>query len=423
MNKQKLKKYLPYSILIISIITLNPYSRFPIGNTTTTWILEFFILYLFYSVSIYLKKNNYKNEMNMINLYLLYNLFSFFRGLYISENYWDLKALFNNELGLLMPIIAYSGTSLTLLKMLIQFYLKYTLPLLIVFFFIISSGGVGFYLVPISFLVLFLPVIKKPWNIIVLSLCLFVVFLSLGARSNVVKFIVPLLFSFIYYFKIIHNIRVLEFIRKGLVTLPVIFFVLGIWGNFNVFKINEYLKGDYQSTNKNVFTGEVSSEDLTADTRTPLYLEVLNTAKKYDSWLIGRSPARGNETDLFSSISEITGRQERAGNEVAILNIFTWTGIVGVIFYFFIFYKASYLAVNYSNNIFSKIVGLFIGFRWCYAWVEDINYFTLTTFFLWIMIGLCFSKSFRRMNDKEFAAWINGFFEKPSSIKYRLKSN
>lgn len=107
---------------------------------------------------------------------------------------------------------------------------------------------------------------------------------------------------------------------------------------------------------------------------------------------------------------------DKPGNEVAILNIFTWTGIVGVIFYFLIFSKASYLAINYSNNIFSKILGLFIGFCWCYAWVEDINYFTLTTFFLWIMIGLCFSKDFRKMNNSQVAYWANNIFEKPKLI-------
>jgi len=417
MNKYQIIKYIPYSILIIAILSLNPYTKYPIGNTTTTWILNIFILYLFYSLKPYLSLKGYRNEINIISLYLMYNVFSFLRGLFVAETYWDYKALFSNGLALLLPIVAFAGTSPTFLKVLIQFYLKYTLPLLIVFFFIISSGGVGFYLVPISFLVLFLPVIKKPWNIIILSLCLFVGLLSLAARSNVIKFIVPILFSLIYYIKSIHNIKILEFIRKVLFTLPIIFFVLAIWGDFNVFKISEYIEGNYKSTNTNIFTGEESTEDLTVDSRSPLFVEVLYTAKKHNSWLIGRSPARGNETVYFSSLSKITGRKERAGNEVAILNIFTWTGIVGVLFYFLIFYKASYIAVNYSNNIFSKILGLFIGFRWCYAWVEDINYFTLTTFFLWIMVGLCFSKAFREMNDKEVADWINGIFEKPKYLR------
>jgi hypothetical protein len=419
MKKLELKKYLPYSILIISILTLNPYSRFPIGNTITTWFLELFILYLYFTLKPYLQSNSSKDEMNIVTLYLFYNIFSFMRGLFIAEIYWDYKALFSNGFALMLPIVAFAGTSPVFVKVLIQFYIKCALPLIVVFFFIVSSGGVGFYLVPISFLALFLPVIKKPWNIIVLLICLFVIFLSFGARSNVIKFFVPLLFSLIYYLKFVHNIKFLEVIRKILVILPIIFFASSIWGNFNIFKINEYLEGDYKATSTNVFTGETGSEDLTADTRTPLYLEVINTAKNHNSWLIGRSPARGSETKLFSGLAEITGRNERAGNEVAILNIFTWTGIIGVCFYFLVFYKASYLAINNSNNIFSKIIGLFIAFRWCYAWVEDINYFTLTTFMLWIMVGFCFSTSFRKMTDKQVEYWINGIFRRPMYVRKR----
>lgn len=87
------------------------------------------------------------------------------------------------------------------------------------------------------------------------------------------------------------------------------FFLLAIVGSFNVFDINKYVEGNYKSTSTNVFTGEENTEDLNTDTRTPLYIEVINTANKHNSWLLGRSPARGNETKLFSSLSKINGRQ------------------------------------------------------------------------------------------------------------------
>jgi hypothetical protein len=156
--------------------------------------------------------------------------------------------------------------------------------------------------------------------------------------------------------------------------------------------------------------------DLKADTRSFIYDEVLSSAKKYNSWLIGRSPARGYDSDSFGE-EDMTGRWERPGCEVAILNIFTWTGIVGVILYLMVFYRASYLAINHSNNTFSKILGLFIAFRWLYAWVEDINYFTLTTVFLWFLIGLCYSKSFRIMTNKEVEYWVQGIFYNKVSTK------
>jgi len=201
MNTQTLKKYIPYSILFISIITLNPYSSFKIGNTFTSWIIEFFILYLFLVIKPYLKSNSTKNEINIISLYLFYNSFSIIRGFFIVESYWDVKDLTSHGLALLLPIVAFSGTSPNFIKIVFQFYLKYTLPLLILFYFIIIPGAIGFYLAPISCLVLFLPVLRKPWNIILASLCVFVIVVDLSARSNVIKFFVPIILSLLYYFR------------------------------------------------------------------------------------------------------------------------------------------------------------------------------------------------------------------------------
>jgi len=194
--------------------------------------------------------------------------------------------------------------------------------------------------------------------------------------------------------------------------MPLLLFALGATDVFNVFNIKSYVEGDYRYKEKHCYEGfeGFRETDLRDDTRTFIYREVLQSAQKYNTWWIGRSPARGNETEHFSAVSEITGREERWGNEVGILNIFTWTGIIGVILYGLVFYWASYLAVSQSKNIFSKMLGIFIAFHWAYTWVENINYFTLTTFFLWIMIGVCFSKSFREMSNDEIRFWVQGIF-------------
>ncbi|MHB9141910.1 MAG: hypothetical protein ACYC25_08555, partial [Paludibacter sp.] len=216
----------------------------------------------------------------------------------------------------------------------------------------------------------------------------------------------------VYFFRAIISRRYLELVRKLLIIAPLIFFFLAVSSIFNVFDMNDYVNKGYEvpAIKQN---REVLGDSLTTDTRTFLYLEVLHSAQNHNSWWIGRSPARGNDTEAFAESSiEQYGRAERVSNEVAILNIFTWTGIIGVLFYLFVFYKASYLAINQSNNIFSKMIGLFIAFRWAYAWVEDINNFTLNYFMLWLMIGFCFSNSFRKMNDVEMKRWIRGIFDR-----------
>ena len=102
---------------------------------------------------------------------------------------------------------------------------------------------------------------------------------------------------------------------------------------------------------------------------------------------------------------------ERFANEVSILNVFTWTGILGVVLYFLVFLRATYLAVNKSNSYFMRLIGLNVAFRWAYGWIEDFSRFDLSYLFLWIMIGMCYSKSFRMMNDLQIRYWVNGLIE------------
>ena len=139
----------------------------------------------------------------------------------------------------------------------------------------------------------------------------------------------------------------------------------------------------------------------------------------YDSWLFGRSPARGTISKAFGK-DDMNKRGERNGNEVAILNIFIWTGLIGVILYFLIFYHASYLAITQSNNRYSKILGISLAFRWVYAWVEDVNNFSLNNFFIWILIAVCLSKQFRSMDNKEIKIWVRGIFDRNFLIENNI---
>jgi len=336
-------------------------------------------------------------------------------GILIAENYWDWKNLIAHAMALFIPIVAYAATNHNLMQYMLRFYITYTLPLFLVFAFMVTPDAYGFYLVPISFLMLFFPVLTTRWKLGLLAITLFVITADLGARSNVIKFIVPVLFSLIYYGRIFISKTLLEQLRKLLFIAPVLLFSLAVTDTFNIFKMQDYIDTEYSIVGVNA-DGEAMDDNLKADTRTFLYVENLYSAEKHDYWVMGRSPARGYDS-LWFGADDPTGRWERAGCEVAILNIFTWTGIVGVLLYLMVFYRASYLAINYSNNTFSQILGLFVAFRWMYAWVEDINYFTLTTVFLWMLIGLCYSKSFRAMNNKEVTSWVQGIFNIKVNIK------
>jgi len=424
-KKQLYTKFISISILLISIYSVSefPAPRLDImthfQNTIFWWLISALIFYVFLSYNYsYIKKKD-KENIYVVNWYLSWIIFSIFRGFFVAENYWDWKGLIGNAFGLLLPIVAVTATNKMILQSMLSFYVKYTLPLFVLFALIISFDAYGFYLVPVSFIMLFFPVLTNPWKWVIAVLSLLVMTIDLGARSNVIKFGVPVIIMSIYYLRHYITIKYYEIVRMFFMLIPILLFSLAVSGLFNVFEMDNYVKGDYKSVDRDE-NGDIVDDDLKNDTRTFLYVEVLYSAKVFNSWIIGRSPARGNLSGWFGDGDE-TGRGERLGNEVAILNVFTWTGIIGVILYFIVFFKASYIAINNSNNIFSKMLGLSIAFRWAYAWVEDVNGFTLTTVFLWLTIGLCFSKSFRLMSDDEVKYWIRGIFSENSAKLYKRK--
>lgn len=408
---------LPYTIIFISIYSIIPYysESIPIISyiaiTTLWWAISYFIIILYFFSKLYYFEEQNRKDLLFIKIYLLWMGICIIRGMLIAENYWDWKGLANNTMALLMPIVAYSATNKNLVQFILAFYVKYGLPLFIVLIFLVRTDAYGFYLMPISFLLLFLPALSLRKRIILLFFTGIILFADLGARSNVIKFAFPLVILSIYYFKDKISNRILENLRLILILAPFVFLTLGIAGIFNVFNMSDYI-GEFKTKGLSN-EGDRIELDMAVDTRTFIYEEVIESAVHNNYSVFGRTPARGNDSEVFGSRAfEFTGRDERLENEVGILNVFTWTGILGVLLYLLIFYRATYLAVNRSENIYAKMLGVYVAFRWLYSWVEDINSFSINYFMLWIMIGLCFSNSFRSMTNYEVTLWVRGIFDK-----------
>ncbi|PHK28357.1 hypothetical protein VF13_40815 [Nostoc linckia z16] len=408
----KLRKYLPVLVLFITVSSINQWSDLPIGNTYIWWAIYSCILFgLYKSKKIYFDPDN-KSTVKVIYWFLSWNIICIVRGIFVADNYWEWKNLVATGMVLLLPLTINISTHPYMIQRIVSTWLKYALPAFFVFLPFLQGDGIGRYLVPVSFLLLFFPSINFKWKAILLLFSLFVLLGDLSARSNIIKFTIPLMLSLLLYSKFLTKAKTLEIVRVSLIISPLLFFILAITGRFNVFQMDEYISGEFTTI---VNTKEESREEnLIADTRSAIYVEVINSALKHGYAIAGRTPARGNESELFGyyAFDELkTGKKERFSNEVSILNIFTWTGAIGVFLYFLIFYRASYLAINKSNNNFIRIIGLYVAFRWVYAWVEDFSQFDLSYLFLWMMIGMCFSKSFREMSDIDFRHWLGGVFD------------
>ena len=360
-----------------------------------------------------------RRYMIFVKLLLLWNIFELIRGAFVAEIYWDWKGLITNVFAYLIPLIAYPASNIRLAQLLLSKYIKIGLPVFVLLFLFISPGAYGFYLIPVSFLLIFLPSLPFRYIGLLIVFTLIVLVSDLGARSNVIKFSIPFLFLIAYYFKGLISVRIYSFLRLFLLLIPILFFVLSVAGIFNPFKFDTYIDGNYTKTSEEE-GGKVVEEDLLSDTRTFLYQEVLSSSLKHNYYLLGRSPARGNDSEAFGTETEkYSGRRERFANEASILNVFTWNGVIGVILFFLVFWHSSYLSISKSNNIFSKWIGLLIAFNWMYCWIENGNFFNLNYVMIWFMVGLSLSKEFREMTNREIKIWAIGIF----NPFYRVKNN
>ena len=395
-------------IILITFYSVNQWSNLPIGNEYFWWFI--FLIFLNYLIKFKKLYTSVLIEKNFIylNIYIYWCLICIIRGFLVFNNYWQLKNLISTSFFLLLPLIVYLSNSIISIQIILKNWFNYALIIFIFYFKFLFGDAIGKYLMPSSFLILFFPILKNKWKFILIFILFFVIFYDFSARSNIIKFIVPFFLSFFYYFKNLLTIKILNTIRLILLFIPIILFLIASFGIFNIFKINDYI-GDPTVSNINISNKE-SEIELTVDTRTDLYYEVINSAIKNNYFIFGRTPARGNDSNMFGEYLKNhlkTGINERFSNEVSILNIFTWLGLVGVILYFLIFYRASYISINQSNNIFSKLIGLNISFRWFFSFIEDFSVLDLSNIFLWIMIGLAYSKTFRQMNNYQIKNWLN----------------
>ncbi len=415
--KQK-QIWLIWLLLFLTLFRVDTYTELQIGNTTLWWIIEFVIILLIAAVGKNIGRIDPGKFANPVKYLLIWNAICIIRGFLIAENYWEWKNLLGTGLMLFIPLIVYVSSDLFFLQKLLRKWFTY-MPWLF-FLFIPFTIGVehgadlyGKYFVPVLFLLPFIYLLPVRYRIFILIISIIVLLFSLDARSNIIRFLVAGFLGFAFYFRRLIRPQFLKICSFCFFILPIVLLVLGISGKFNVFKMDEYISGEY--TTQVVKNGEIKDASLTADTRSFLYVEVLQSAIKNDYFFVGRTPARGYDSVAFGEfLAEDlgTGKNERFGSEVAIHNIFTWNGLTGVFLYFLVFYKASLLALYRSNSYTMKLLGVFVAFRWLFAFIEDFTVFELQYIFLWITIGICYSSKFREMDDYELKLWVRGIFDK-----------
>ncbi|RKD91971.1 hypothetical protein [Mangrovibacterium diazotrophicum] len=404
-------KLFPILIVSITFTSVNQWSKIEIGNTAVTMALSLFVIIL----CVFYFKQYFKSFSNLkyltLKLYFAWLVISVIRGCIIAENYWEWKQLMSASLALSLPILIFPFDNPMLLhRVLNKWFIYATIAFFAVFIWITGRDAKHYYLGPMLLVACFIPALKPKWQIVFLFCIILMLIGDFGARSQVIKSALAILFSLFFLLRKFISNRLLKVSHWLFYILPILLLYFGISGKFNVF---EDLSKDNKYVSKKVVNGKVVKENLAGDTRTFIYYEVISSAIKHNYVIFGRTPARGNDSKQFGEkIAEElkTDKQERHSNEVCFPNVFTWLGLIGMLLYCSMYLTSSYLAVYRSNNIYTMIIGVFIAFHFAFGWIEDFNRFDISNISLWMAIAIGYSNKFRSMSNREFKIWIKTIF-------------
>lgn len=386
---------LKFGMLVLSVSSVGQWLSFSIGPVVVWWLI--------YAVLIFGMVYLWDKSFHPISLvaWMMVITISCLYGTKFCRDYWDWKLLISNFIYYSMCLAIVVANTSDVLQDILRFLYKHLWKIFIILVLFLNSDGISKFLIPYTFLALLYPLLDNKYKKVVWGAFLITIILGYDGRSDILKFLFCILVG---VFANRHDI--LPYIRKWywiFYVLPVALFMLAVNGTFNVFKFGEELKPQEEQTGK----------IRTDDTRTVLYEEVLTTAEEQGTVYFGGTPARGyysnwmiqNQESLYDIVGELH-YGERSETESSVLNVFMHFGVFGLIIYMILFFRASYLGIFKSNNMYVPILGLYVAFRFFFGWVEDFTRFDLNMFFLWAMVGMCYSPFYREMTDDEFYDWF-----------------
>ncbi len=342
------------------------------------------------------KKNTPVTIQNQLKFWIGLNVLNFVRSFFLADGYWDYKFIFFNAVTFsFISLVFFIGNNLQKAVIVFEFAFKYLFPfgfLLIPLTLATNEELYSRIMIPISLFVLFIPFVKFKNKVLIILVAVTSILLVFSFRSNIIKIAFSTLLLLVYYFNV--NYRLLRILNISLFAIPIVLFILAISGSFNIFT------GISENRDFQIETNLKSGETLADDSRTFLYLEVIQSITNNGNFLIGSGYAGGYESILID-VSNETNKNKRYSCEVGILNILLHSGLIGVLLYFLLLFKVSFIAINHSSNGLAKILGLYISFRWLLSFVEEFTQYDLNFYFFWLAIGLVSSNEFRSMNDKQ----------------------
>lgn len=393
-------------ITIFNFSLLNLASTLFPGKTTSIVVVAICIAVLFvlnFGQLYFFNKYMFEGK-NIVILFLVAGVFVFFYGFFNASNYEEYNYLFIVFVpNLLFPFIIALAANLKSLKMLIKCFILLALPLSSIMYFTGSnfnsmydfSGFVSF----IYLLIILVPFVNLKLRIVLLSVAIVSLYYNFEDRTNVLMILLCLFEVALYY--IISSVGTKSIMifsfklqRIVLLVIPLVLLTLGISGIYNVFK------SDTEETEITEDLTEIS----TTDSRTVVYVDVLNHLYTKDKLIYGVSPTGRHESSL-----KAVGTNEyyffykdgRLGTEVGILEYLLRGGLLYLtVFMVLIFYSAN-ISLLKSNNDFSKMIAMYIFIYWGISFIELQPSSGMWSLSFFIAIGIALNPTIRKMNNRQ----------------------
>ena len=258
-----------------------------------------------------------------------------------------------------------------------------------------------------SFLFLMLSnCITKNKRILVSLMILYMALFGISQRFDYLRIILPLVVFVFIKFHILLG-RISSKILYGcLMLLPIVLFFFAQSGKFNVFDMDSYVEETYTSS---------LGENMKDDTRTFLYEEAINSALDNNYLWFGRTPGYGYDSKFVAAREGTfyaeSGVFPQRNSEVFAVNMFTWTGVIGLTSWFLFFSLFGYKVLKKARNRYIRALVVYVGFFWICDWIS--NYFVAPSsgyMLLFMVIAICSQSKYQLMSDFEIETFFKRIF-------------
>lgn len=407
LHKWLLGHFLPISLLIISYLSGWPFFE-------GLHFSEFTLVVLSFSALIYISyksKDSAPCNNTFLKVWIIYIIFQLIIGLFYINNYYVARMYLRNSLTLLCCYSIYLFSYPKYLFQCLHTWYKYFIPIFVICVIPVAIPETYFhFLIPLYIGLILIRALPFKHQVLILIVAIFFMG-GLLSRSNLIKIIIFSIIGYVTYSKYITK-KIAKLICAFLISCPLLLFILGISGFFNVFDMESYM-GNYDVEMSYTSEGEERGRSMIKDTRTFVYAELLESTIENDSWLLGRHPSRGYTSIKYQDeLDENSGmfNTERMNVEVGILGIYLWTGIIGYLIYSAFFFNSIFSSINRTNNHYILSLAIALSFIYAFSFVE----FTCAPHIMYIMtfiyLGICNSKAFLNMSNDEFKIFIKKIF-------------